>query len=205
MEPIKLGIILGSVREGRKGEGVARWLHALASARAAELAPTLLDLKEWPLPHYTNAAGAKAAEKSYSDPLLQRWVKAIESQDAFVWVTPEYNFGYPGQLKDAIDLVYAGWGTKPVGFVSYGGVSGGIRSVQQLRQLLPELHALSVHDEVNIAWIGRAIDEKGAPRDPYYAAKAEGMLDQLVWWGAALRDARAKTPFPALRQAKPPQ
>jgi len=205
MEPIKLGIILASIREGRRGEAIARWVHALAAARAAEIAPTLLDLKEWPLPHYTHAQGAKMAEKAYADPLLQRWVKTVEAQDAFAIVTPEYNFGYPGQLKDAIDLVYTGWGTKPFGFVSYGGVSGGTRSVQQLRQLLPELGAVSVRDEVAITFVGRAVDEKGAPRDPYYAAKAEGMLDQLVWWGAALREARARTPFPAPRPASPPK
>src|SRR6476659_3963627 len=112
MNPLKLGIIIASVREGRVGERIGRWIESVAKARA-DLSVRVLDLKEWTIPHYTESKGAKAMESSYSSDLLKRWVAAIVEQEAFVIVTPEYNHGYPGQLKDAIDHVYAGWTAKP--------------------------------------------------------------------------------------------
>jgi NAD(P)H-dependent FMN reductase len=204
MNALKLGIIIASVREGRIGERIGRWIESVAKARE-DLSVRVFDLKEWPIPHYTEPKGAKAMETSYSSDLLKRWVAAIAEQEAFVVVTPEYNHGYPGQLKDAMDHVYAGWTAKPIGFVGYGGISGGIRSIQQLRQVVVELQMVPVREEVNLPFAMKIVDEKGTPHDPYFAGRAENMFDQLVWWGRALAEARAKTPFPTPRGLAPPK
>jgi NAD(P)H-dependent FMN reductase len=115
----------------------------------------------------------------------------IDRADAYVVVTPEYNHGYPAPLKHAVDLCHAEWQRKVVGFVSYGGVSGGLRAVEQLRQVFAELHVASLRDSVSFHNVGGRFDEDGEPHDRTGCdAAAEIMLDQLVWWGAALRAAR---------------
>jgi NAD(P)H-dependent FMN reductase len=109
-------------------------------------------------------------------------------------VTPEYNHSFPGQLKNALDTVYAPWGYKPVGFVSYGGFAAGARAVEQLRLVAVELRMVPVREEVNLRLVGLAADERGQPTDPLYARKANALLDDLAWWGRVLRDARTNHP-----------
>lgn len=177
------------------GEAVARWFSGLAAQRAGlEVVP--LDLKELALPIYADRRHPKAAEADYAGEAARRWVELVRGCDAFAVVTPEYNHGYPPSLKNALDHVYAGWNGKPVGFVSYGGSSGGVRAVEQLRLVAVELQLAPVRDEVNIPFIGRALDDHGAPRDLHHAARAEALLDQLVWWGETLREGRRRAPFP---------
>ena len=113
-------------------------------------------------------------------------------------VTPEYNHGYPASLKQAIDLAHHQWQAKPVAFVSYGGISGGLRAVEQLRQVFAELHATTVRDTVSFHLAHGAFDATGEPVDttgPATAAKT--LLDQLTWWAAALRTARTTHPYAA--------
>src|SRR2546426_7603275 len=118
---ISLGVILASVREGRRGEPFARWIHELLSERP-ELEPSLLDLKEWAFPAYAHRDTPAVQEKSYEPgSLARRWADRIAALEAFVIVTPEYNHGYSGGLKNALDHVYTPWNHKPVAFVSYGG------------------------------------------------------------------------------------
>jgi NAD(P)H-dependent FMN reductase len=115
-----------------------------------------------------------------------------------VVVTPEYNHGYPASLKQAIDLGGREWWAKPVAFVSYGGISGGLRAVEQLRQVFAELHAVTVRDTVSFHGAHGCFDDSGSPRDPSGRnAAAKTMLDQLAWWAYALRDARAVRPYAA--------
>jgi len=105
--PLRMGVILASVRDGRRGEPFARWIHALAAEREG-LFVELLDLREWALPAYARKDTPNVAEKAYApDSLEGRWRAKIDSQDAFVVVTPEYNHSFPGQLKNALDAVYA--------------------------------------------------------------------------------------------------
>lgn len=191
---LPLGIILASVREGRRGEPFARWIHALVSERQ-DAAGKLLDLKEWPLPHYALRDTPVVAEKGYAPGTLsRRWADEIASLDGFVIVTPEYNHGYPSSLKSALDHVYAPWNHKPVAFVSYGGGASGARSVEQLRLVAVELRMAPVRDEVNVRLVGYSADERGFPKDPWYAKKASAMLDDLVWWARVLRDGRERHP-----------
>jgi len=185
-----MGVILASVRDGRRGEPFARWIHALAAEREG-LFVELLDLREWALPAYARKDTPNVAEKAYApDSLEGRWRAKIDSQDAFVVVTPEYNHSFPGQLKNALDAVYAPWSHKPIAFVSYGGFASGARAAEHLRLVAIELRMAPIRDEVNVRLVGYAADERGFPADPLYAKKAKAMLDDLVWWARVLREGR---------------
>lgn len=190
----QLGVILASVREGRRGEAFASWILSLIAARPDARA-VLLDLKEWALPHYAHRDTPVVAEKSYEpESLAGRWRTKIASLDGFVVVTPEYNHGYPSSLKGALDHVYASWNQKPIAFVSYGGFAAGARSVEQLRLVATELRMVPIRDEVNVRLIGFVADERGWPKEELYAKKARTMLDDLVWWARVMRDGRERYP-----------
>lgn len=187
-------MVLVSVREGRRGEAFARWIQGLLSAREGVEA-SIVDLKDWPLPPYTAPVHPTVAEKTLPpDGLPGRWATLLRGFDAFVIVTPEYNTGYSGQLKNALDHVNAPWNYKPVGFVSYGGVSAGTRAVQQLRQVAIELRMVPIRDEVPMSLIGLAVDERGFPAAELYVKRAAAMLDELVWWARLLKDGRERFP-----------
>ena len=185
----RIGVIVASVREGRRGLAFAQWIHGLAGERAhAEL----IDLREWPLPGYAHKTLPGQAEASYAEGTLERrWADLVRGLDGFVIVTPEYNHGYPGQLKNAIDTLYAAWSYKPVGLVTYGGTASGARAGEQLASVAIELRMVPVRDQVCIRLIGLAVDERGAPSDDFYAKRAAAMLDELVWYSGVLREARA--------------
>jgi NAD(P)H-dependent FMN reductase len=168
-------------REGRFGGVVARWFVAQAQSRD-DMDIDVIDLAEVDLP---------AVLPARRSPAVTAYAKRIERADAFVVVTPEYNHGYPAALKQAIDLVYDEWQAKPVGFVSYGGISGGLRAVEQLRQVFVELHAMTVRDTVSFAMAHGLFDASGEPVEPdRFNTAATAMLDGLRWWGKALRVAR---------------
>jgi NAD(P)H-dependent FMN reductase len=191
-KPLRLAIIVGSTRDGRFGPVVASWFTELAERRA-DFAVTVVDLAETPLPARMtrNPTPDEAAQFAAVTP------KFTEA-DAFVVVTPEYNHSYPAALKNAIDLHYTQWRAKPIGFVSYGGISGGLRAVEHLRQVFAELHAVTVRDTVSFHNAGGLFDGDGVPKEPEGCSQAaEVMLDQLAWWGRALHDANARTPYAA--------
>ena len=187
----RIGIVVASVRERRRGEPIARWIHGLAAAREG-VAAELVDLREWPLGAYTHEKLAGAIEGAYApDSLEGRWAALVRGFDAFAIVTPEYNHGYPGQLKNALDALYAAWNYKPVAFVSYGGNASGARAAEQLAQVAIELRMVPIRDGVNIRLIGLATDEHGAPTDEFYTKRANAMLDELLWYARVLGEARA--------------
>ena len=116
--------------------------------------------------------------------------------DAFVIVTPEYNHGYPAPLKALIDSSGAEWHAKPVAFVSYGGASGGLRAVEQLRLVFAELHAVTIRDSVSFPGAWEQFDESGTLRNPERAQRGmEILIERLNWWAAALCSARSTTPY----------
>jgi NAD(P)H-dependent FMN reductase len=196
MDDLKLGVILASTREGRRGEGFARWIHALLSARHGAQTE-LLDLREWRLPNYDYTAMPPVAEKIYTDPTARGWVEKIAALDGFVIVTPEYSHGYPGGLKNALDHGYVVWANKPVAFVSYGGTASGARAVEQLRLVTIELRMVPIRDEVNVRLIGVSLDEQGRPTEDFYAKRAAAMIDTLLWWARVAKDGRERHPLPA--------
>lgn len=187
----RIGIVVASVREGRRGEPIARWIHEQAAAREG-VSAELVDLREWPLGAYTHGKPATVAEAGFAaDSLEGRWAALVRGLDAFIIVSPEYNHGYPGQLKNALDAVYAPWNHKPVAFVSYGGNASGARAAEQLASVAIELRMVPIRDGVHVRLIGLATDERGAPTDPYYAGRARALLDELVWYSRVMREARA--------------
>ncbi len=191
----RIGVLLASTRQGRRGEGIARWLHALVAERPA-VEVELLDLREYPLAAYAHREMPPAIETKYTDDLERRWSEKVHGVDGYVIVTPEYNHGYPGNLKNAIDHVHMGWWYKPVAFVGYGGTACGARAVEQLRSVAVELRMVPVRGEVNIRLIGLELDAAGSPKDPLYAKMAKGMIDQLLWWAAATKNARSASAPP---------
>jgi NAD(P)H-dependent FMN reductase len=186
---LRVGIIVGSTREGRQGERVARWVQGRVEAREAFEAEWI-DLATHALPYYRHPSPPKVLESRYEDPRERAWVALVERMDAFLVVTPEYNHGYPAALKNGFDYAYTGWNRKPVGFVSYGGSSGGVRAVQQLRQVVVELQMAPLREEVNIPFVGRALDETGAPKEEFPRKRLETLLGELEWWAATLKAGR---------------
>lgn len=183
--PLRVAVVIGSSREGRFAPTVADWFLNRASARS-DIAVTVVDVGAADLPH---SFGASA-------PGGDGIRTALADADAFVIVTPEYNHSYPGALKNLIDAHGQEWHAKPVGFVSYGGISGGLRAVEHLRGVFAELHAVTVRDTVSFhnPWGQR--DARGAlVSDAAADAAAKTLLDQLVWWGEALRAGRAARPY----------
>jgi NAD(P)H-dependent FMN reductase len=181
-DPLRVAIIVGSTREGRFGDTVARWFTTQARQRG-DMALDVIDLVDLDLPMvYPATAG----------PAVEAYIERIGRADAFVVVTPEYNHGYPASLKQAIDLPRAEWREKPVAFVSYGGTGGGLRAVEQLRQVFAELHTVTMRDAVSFHMAWGLFDSAGQPHEPAGCnAGAKTMLDQLAWWATALRTARA--------------
>ena len=182
-ENLRVAVILGGNRRGRTGPAVSAWFLDLIAARPGLVVDTL-DVGE----PGGDGHGAR----------VEVFAEAIDSADAFVVVTPEYNHGYPGPLKSAIDSARKEWFAKPVAFVSYGGMSGGLRAVEQLRSVFNELHVTSVRTSVSLH-NAQEMFVAGSPTspDPRGAEIAVAqMLDQLVWWALSLREARQRRPYP---------
>ncbi|WP_405780976.1 NADPH-dependent FMN reductase [Streptomyces sp. NBC_00859] len=188
--PLNLTVVVASNRAGRFGPTVADWFLSHVRPRA-DLTLDVVDLAEVDLP----TALSRNPPPEVRD-VLARVGPQLDSADAFVVLTPEYNHSFPASLKNLIDWHFGQWQAKPVGFVSYGGVSGGLRAVEQLRQVFAELHAVTVRDTVSFHHAHGHFDEDGTHKDPQAAeAAAKVMLDQLVWWGLALRDAKEARPY----------
>lgn len=185
-EPLRLAVLVGSNREGRFAPTVATWFAGRVAQRA-DLELDVVDLAELPLP-WAYPAGPH--------PDVAALQARLGAADALVIVTPEYNHSFPGPLKHALDLAGRSLVGKPVGFVAYGGMSGGLRAVEALRVVVAELHAMSVRDTVSFHTAWERFDGSGVPHDEAGAAAAATvLLDQLQWWGRALRDARAARPY----------
>lgn len=145
---MKIGIVVGSVREGRVGRAVGEW--ALSHASGVDADVELIDLKEFDLPVFSSAKNPMMANKQYETPAATAWSAAIDACDAFVFVTAEYNHGVPGALKNAVDTLGPEWVGKAIGFVAYG-AAGGVRAIEQWRQILANFSMYDVRAEVNLS------------------------------------------------------
>ncbi|WOX15244.1 NAD(P)H-dependent oxidoreductase [Streptomyces sp. N50] len=191
-EALNVAVIIGSVREGRFGPTVARWFVGQAAQRD-DLVLDVVDLVDYPLPLEKATPGdpPDAATAELRDGLARR----LDRADAFVVVTPEYNNTLPAALKNAIDWIFDEWAAKPVGFVSYGGMSGGLWAVSHLRHVFTELHAVPLREQLIFHQVWNRF-EGGVPRDAEESeVAAKTLLNRLVWWGEALRTARAARPY----------
>lgn len=173
---MKIGIILGSIREGASGDSVAKWVVEQASSRDAATYE-LVALRDFDVPLLTSATVPGAANKQYDDERVTRWSRAIDSYDAYVFVTPEYNHGVPGGLKNAFDSLGDEWADKPVAFVSYG-AEGGVRAVEQWRQIVANFRMYGVRQQVSLS-LFTEFGENGAQPNERRAGEIATLFDQL--------------------------
>ncbi|MGP3973010.1 NADPH-dependent FMN reductase [Streptomyces sp. 8N114] len=193
--PIRLAVITGSTRDGRFGPTVADWFADQARQHGGvHVEP--VDLVDYPLPTVLPDIMVGAEPTAATQEVLDRLAAKLAAADAFVVVTAEYNHSVPASLKNVIDWFLDEWKAKPVGLVSYGGMGGGLRAAEHLRQIFAEVHAVTVRDMISFHNAWGAFEEGGKRVSPEGSdAAAKSLLDQLVWFGNALRDARAKVPY----------
>ena len=144
---VRIAIVVGSTRPGRKAEPVARWVFEHAQ-RHGKAEYELVDIKDYDLPLLDEPV--PPSQGKYEKPHTLRWAAKIAGFDGFVFVSPEYNHGIPGALKNAIDFLYAEWNDKAAGFVSYGSAMG-VRAVEQLRLVMGELKVADVRAQVMLS------------------------------------------------------
>ena len=184
-----LQIVVGSTRPGRVGRPVAEWFEERARDHAG-FEVELVDLAEVGLPLLDEPRHPRLGD--YEHEHTRRWSTTVARADAFVFVTPEYNHGTSGALKNAIDFLHAEWEYKPVGFVSYGGVSAGTRAVVSLKDVVTSLKMMPIHEAVHLAHVATLLDEERRLRPGDGAAvAAASLLDELARWTAALRPLRS--------------
>lgn len=191
-DSLRTAVIIGSTRDGRFGPVAADWIAGHIAQRE-DVTADVIDLVETPLPTVLPAFGQAPSGEVTAQ--LGAVSPRLAQADAFVIVTPEYNHSFPASLKNALDWHNEQWHAKPVGFVSYGGSAGGLRAVEHLRVVLAELHAVTIRNTVSFHNYGEVFGVDGKPSDPGCDVAAEAMLDQLSWWGQALREARRVRPY----------
>jgi NAD(P)H-dependent FMN reductase len=181
-------IIIASTRPGRAGLPIATWFAERARAHGG-FDIRLVDLAAVNLPMMDEPDHPRL--RRYRKAHTKKWSATVDAADAFVFVTPEYNHGYPAALKNAIDYLHEEWASKPVGFVSYGGVAAGTRAVEQLTPVVSVLRMVPVPAAVNVPFFAQFFDDEGRvqPNEIMLQA-ADGMLDELVRTEAALRPLR---------------
>ena len=184
-----LMIIIASTRPGRVGLPVGQWFDARARAHGG-FEVELVDLLELGLPFMDEPNHPRL--KQYTKAHTKAWSARVEAADAFAFVTPEYNYGIPAALKNAIDFLHVEWFYKPVGFVSYGGVSAGTRSVQMAKQVVTTLKMAAIPEAVSIPFVAQFIDDEGEVRaNETMDSAADAMLAELLRMAGALAPLRA--------------
>lgn len=184
----KLTIVLASVRDGRAGEAIARWFLERATQHG-KFDAAIADLKELNLPLLDEPQHPRL--KKYVHDSTKRWSAIVDGSDAFVFVTPEYNYTLPPALVNALDTVYHEWTYKPVGFVSYGGVSGGMRAVQTAKLMVTGFKMMPMIEAVNIPFFSQLMENGTFKSNELHDKAVPVMLDELLRWANALKPLRA--------------
>ena len=187
-DQLKIAIVTGSTRPGRNNEAVARWVHSVSKDRQdAEF--ELVDIADYKLPLLDEPMSPIFGQ--YTQEHTKRWAAKIASFDAYVFVTPEYNHGISGALKNAVDYLYREWNNKAAGFVSYGG-AGGARAVEHLRLVMAEVMVATVRAQVMLSMFNDFENFKTFKPKAEREAEVHRMLDELVAWGRALKTVRSQ-------------
>jgi NAD(P)H-dependent FMN reductase len=188
--PLRLGVVVGSTRPGRRGAAVAAWATQVAAAHLRGVAVGLrtLDLAAFGLPLLDEPVPAAFGE--YARPHTRRWAEAVAACDGFLLVTPEYNHSLPAALKNALDFLYAEWHDKAAGVVGYG-VAGGVRAIEHLRQVLGELRVADVRTAVTLSLTADFTGDAFTPR-AHQPAQVRRLADEVVAWSRALQSLRAR-------------
>jgi NAD(P)H-dependent FMN reductase len=188
-----ISVIIGSTRQGRFSERPARWICQHLKNRVG-IDARLLDLRDFPMPFFDQPmTPAMPGRAPYADETVKKWTAAIAQSDGFIFVTPEYNYGPSAVLKNALDWVYPEWNRKAVAFVSYGSAMGA-RGVQQLRESTVELQMAPIRTAVHIPVATLRAHHQGGDAEAGLTelnARAQVMIDDLLWWTMALKTARA--------------
>lgn len=186
---MKLNVIICSTRPGRIGPSVGRWFQGAAQAHGGFEAE-LVDLAAFNLPVFDEPHHPRL--RNYQHDHTKAWSASVEAADAFVFVTPEYNFSPPPAFVNALNYLFFEWNHKPASFVSYGGASGGLRAVQMEKLMLTSVKIMPIPEAVAIPMVGLQIDaEKVFTPTEGQAKAAPGMLDELARWAGALKPLRA--------------
>jgi len=185
--PLRVAIVIGSTRPGRKGDAVARWVyeracqHGGAEFEIVDLALQDLPMLDEPVP---------AIHGQYERAHTKAWARVIASFDAYVFVTPEYNRSIPAALKNAIDFLYPEWNDKAAGFVSYGADAGGARAVEHLRLVMGELRVADVRTHVALSLFDDFEEYTTPEPRPHQEDKLADLVNELLAWARALRTVR---------------
>ena len=189
----KLHVVVVSTRPGRAGLPVAKWTLEQAVAHGG-FDVELVDLAEMDLPLLDEPNHPRMAQ--YTQEHTTRWSAKVSEADAFVFVTPEYNYGPPPTLINALDYLYNEWRYAPCAFVSYGGVAGGTRAVQSLKQVVTTLRMMPIPEGVAVPFVFQFLGPEGFAPPPPIAAGFAPMMDQLLAWTKALSELRHSPPPP---------
>lgn len=185
----KLHIIVASTRPGRLGPSVARWVQTEAAVHGGFTEIEFVDLAEVNLPFMNEPHHPRLGQ--YTHQHTRDWSAKVAEADAFVFVMPEYNYGYNAELKNAIDYLHSEWHYKPVGMVSYGGVSAGTRAVQMIKQVVTTLKMTPVVEAVSIPFVQQFLDDdKCLVPNEVMKSSVKAMLDELARFTDALRPLR---------------
>jgi NAD(P)H-dependent FMN reductase len=181
----RLLVVACSTRPTRIGYPFATWT-AERAALDGRFDVETADLRELNLPNFDEPHHPRL--RRYEHEHTKAWSRVVERADAIVFVTPEYNHGYPGALKNAIDFLHDEWKFKPVGFVSYGGIAAGTRAVQMLKPVLDCLRMIPSYEGVNIAFAMEAIRDGRFQATKVHEDAATSMFDTLAFWAARNAD-----------------
>lgn len=187
---IRVAVIIGSTRPGRRSEAVANYIFNIAKERH-DADYELVDIKDFDLPLLDEPN--PASMNQYVHPPTKTWAKKIDSFDAYVFVTPEYNHSTSGALKNAIDYLYKEWNNKAAGFVSFGSALG-TRAVEHLRGIMAELQIADVRAHVTFSLFTDFENFNVFRPGAYHEKNVHTLLDQVVSWGEAMRTVRMKAP-----------
>jgi NAD(P)H-dependent FMN reductase len=185
---LKVAIIIGSTRPGRNGEAVGRWIYEKAKNRD-DAEYELVDIKDYNLPLLDEPIPPSMGR--YSNEHTKIWSTKIDSFDAYVFVTPEYNHGIPGALKNAIDFLFKEWNNKVAGFVSYGS-AGGVRAVEQLRLVMAEVKVATVRAQVQLSLFTDFENFSTFKPHEIHVKSTNNMLDEVISWASAMKTLRTK-------------
>lgn len=185
---LKIGIIIGSTRPGRRAPEVAQWIYDIAVKKGGA-DYEIVDIKDYDLPVLDEEVPPSMGK--YAQPHTLKWAEKVASLDGFIFVTPEYNHSISGALKNAIDFVYAEWINKAAGFVSYG-TTGGARAVEHLRGIMAEVQVADVRAHVSLGLFTDFVNFAELKPAPWHLQQADTMLDQLLNWSRAMKTLRAE-------------
>jgi NAD(P)H-dependent FMN reductase len=195
----KLHVVIASTRPGRVGPSVARWFDEFARQHG-QFEVRLVDLADFKLPIYDEPQ--HPAMQQYKHAHTKAWSASVAEADAFVFVTPEYNFNPTPSFVNALNYVYREWNYKACGFVSYGGVSGGLRAVQTAKLLVTTLKMMPMTEGVMLPMVAQSLDEQGSfVSNPLVDHSAQQMLNELFKWTGALASLRPRAPEAAATAA----